>query len=127
MEGQTEVLKEQLAKEMRRRQVFISGNVGIDNELSEVRHNLGESLYNVASSPKSNFDIHLLEKESQRLNSTIERYGGDYTSRLTPSRLLTSSMRGAASMDNLMKDTSTPIDTNKRYSSRKTLSFNQEN
>jgi chromosome segregation ATPase len=56
LEQQVEVLKEQLAKEMRRRQMFISSTAGITNEMSEIRQNLDQSLFNVATSPNAKLD-----------------------------------------------------------------------
>ena len=42
-----DILKDQLTKEMRRRQTFILESSGINNEISELRHNLDQSLQNV--------------------------------------------------------------------------------
>ena len=89
--------------------LFLSGNAGISNELSELRQNLDQSLFTVATSPGAKLDPALLERESSRLSQSIDKYAPDYASRLTPSRLLTSttttkqSMRGASFVDNLLK------------------------
>lgn len=174
LEQQVGVLKEQLSKEMRRRQVFISGKTitlffqecilemffffifagtaGISKEMSELRQNLDQSLFNVSStgnmsnlspgspgnlimdSPK--LDAALLERETNRLSGSVDKYGREYVERLTPSRLLASSSaagRGVAgSVDNLYK-TSTPNNggskrtlSNESYTTKRTLSFNQD-
>ena len=47
LEQQVDILKDQLTKEMRRRQTFILESSGINNEISELRHNLDQSLQNV--------------------------------------------------------------------------------
>ncbi|XP_059085482.1 rootletin-like isoform X2 [Tigriopus californicus] len=102
LEDQVGVLKEQLSKEMRRRQAFITGTSGISSEMSELRQNLDQSLFNV-STPVSRLDGQLLDREAQRLSSTVSKYGEDHMSRLTPSRI---SMRGASSMENIHRPSS---------------------
>ncbi len=102
LEGQVDQLKEQVAKELRRRQVFIaskfrhtilldeelvlnlhfSGTTGISSEMSELRQNLDASLLTVSTSPKSRLDPALLDRESERLSGAAERYARD---RRTPS------------------------------------------
>ncbi len=90
LEQQVELLKDQLAKELRRRQVLITESTGISNEISELRQNLDQSLQNVYVAT----DGKTLDREAGRLNLSVDRYGPDITSRLTPSKL-------SVSVDNL--------------------------
>lgn len=83
LEQQVDVLKDQLNKEMRRRQAFIMESSGIANEITELRHHLDQSLQTVNSTT----DGRTLDREAGRLNLSVDRYGPDYTSRLTPSKL----------------------------------------
>lgn len=84
LEQQVDVVKDQLNKEMRRRQTFIMESSGISNEISELRQNLDQSLQNVNATT----DGRTLDREAGRLNMSVDRYGPDYASRLTPSKLL---------------------------------------
>lgn len=74
--------------------------------MSALRSNLDASLHAVstAASPSgARLDTPLLERESRRLNASLERFGADCIGQLTPSRLMqSSSMRAAASVDNLL-------------------------
>jgi len=117
LEEQVEVLKDQLAKEMRRRKVFIAGTSNISSEVTELRQDLDRSLHNV-STATANFDeaAWLLTSESQNLSRTVNKYGSEHAARLTPSKLTTQSLRGASSMDNLAR-ASTPMRT------KRTLGF----
>ena len=83
LEKQVELLKEQLSKEIKRRQTFILESSGISNEISELRQHLDQSLRNVHDST----DGKTLDREAGKLNVSVDRYGTDYTSRLTPSKL----------------------------------------
>ena len=83
MEKQVELLKQQLSKEVRRRQTFYLESSGISNEISELRQHLDQSLKNVHDST----DGKTIDRETGRLNVSVDRYGPDYTSRLTPSKL----------------------------------------
>ena len=108
LEQQVDVLKDQLSKEMRRRQTFIMESTGISNEISELRHNLDQSLQNVNATT----DGRTLDREAGRLNVTLDRFGPDYTSRLTPSKM------GS-------RTTSTPFLSEDRTKSRRTLHFDE--
>ena len=68
---QVDVVKDQLNKEMRRRQTFIMESSGISNEISELRHNLDQSLQNVNATT----DGRTLDREAGRLNMSVDRYG----------------------------------------------------
>ncbi len=83
LEKQVEILKQQLSKEVRRRQTYILESSGISNEISELRQHLDQSLKNVHDST----DGKTIDRETGRLNVSVDRYGPDYTSRLTPSKL----------------------------------------
>ena len=83
LEKQVELLKDQLSKEIKRRQTFILESSGISNEISELRQHLDQSLRNVHDST----DGKTLDREAGKLNVSVDRYGTDYTSRLTPSKL----------------------------------------
>ena len=83
LEKQVDLLKQQLSKEVRRRQTYILESSGISNEISELRQHLDQSLKNVHDST----DGKTIDRETGRLNVSVDRYGTDYTSRLTPSKL----------------------------------------
>lgn len=83
LEQQVEHLKEQLSKEMKRRQTFIMESSGIASEISELRHNLDQSLSAVNASTNGR----TLDQEAGRLNHSVQSFGPDYASRLTPSKL----------------------------------------
>ena len=68
---QVDVVKDQLNKEMRRRQTFIMESSGISNEISELRQNLDQSLQNVNATT----DGRTLDREAGRLNMSVDRYG----------------------------------------------------
>ncbi len=57
------------------------GTSGISAEISELRHNLDQSLYNVSSSAESRLDSQVLDRETGRLNLTVDRYGSDLVSK----------------------------------------------
>ncbi len=98
LEQQVELLKDQLSKELRRRQVLITESRGIGNEISELRQNLDQSLQNVYTAT----DGKTLDREAGRLNLSVDRYGPDITSRLTPSKL-------SVSVDNLSNGAARPV------------------
>ncbi len=50
------------------------GTSGISHEISELRQNLDQSLYNVSSSAESRLDAQVLDRETGRLNMTVDRY-----------------------------------------------------
>lgn len=83
LEQQVDHFKSQLSKEMRRRQTFIMESSGIANEISELRHNLDQSL----SVVNATTDGRTLDREADRLNHSVQSFGPDYVSRLTPSKL----------------------------------------
>ena len=83
LEHQVNLLKEQLSKEMRRRQTLITESSSINNEISELRQNLDQSLFVV----NERTDGRTLDREASRLNLSVDRFGPDYVSRLTPSKL----------------------------------------
>lgn len=120
LEDQVDVLKDQLTKEMRRRQHFISSSTSMANEMSEIRSHLDKSLFNVSN------DVKHLDREADKLNTSIDRFGPDYTSRLTPSKLTRGRtpspvrLRSASSMDNLR--TSTPA----LFKTKRTLKFDSD-
>jgi chromosome segregation ATPase len=126
LEQQVDVLKDQLSKEMRRRQTLISESSGIANEITELRHNLDQSLQNVFAAT----DGRTLDREASRLNKSVDRYGSDYTSRLTPSKLNESHRKASASVDNLSNHRrSTASTSNPSFSSskiRRTLHFGED-
>ena len=84
LEHQVNLLKEQLSKEMRRRQTLITESSSINNEISELRQNLDQSLFKVVN---ESTDGRTLDREASRLNLSVDRFGPDYVSRLTPSKL----------------------------------------
>jgi hypothetical protein len=45
----------------------------------------------VTSSAESRLDSRILDREAGRLNSTVDKYGADLASRLTPSKLRSTS------------------------------------
>ncbi len=92
LERQVDSLKDQLSKEIRRRQTFISESSGISHEISELRHNLDQSLSTVAVQGHE-LDGRTLDREAVRLNASISQFGPDYTSRLTPSKSSTPKYR----------------------------------
>jgi regulator of replication initiation timing len=83
LEHQTNLLKDQLSKEMRRRQTLITESSSINNEISELRQNLDQSLFVV----NEQTDGRTLDREASRLNLSVDKFGPDYISRLTPSKL----------------------------------------
>ena len=83
LEHQVNLLKEQLSKEVRRRQTLITETSSINNEISELRQNLDQSLFVV----NEQTDGRTLDREASRLNLSIDKFGPDYVSRLTPSKL----------------------------------------
>ena len=128
LEQQVDVLKDQLAKETRRRQIFISGSSAIDHEVRDLRQNLDESLFNVSNVERSKFDGHLLDRESAKLSERVAEYSGRIS---TPSKILTSTpqgIRGAASVDNLLKASKKTysMSTSNGGSGKRNLSFEQQ-
>jgi hypothetical protein len=93
--------------------------------VNELRQNLDQSLLNV-STASCNVDeasSRLLHVESHNLNRAVNKFGADYTARLTPSKLrpeTSASMRAASSLDNLSRSpagltaSSTPVTRTKR-------------
>lgn len=139
LEEQMELLKDQLSKEMRRRQVFISSTSGLTHDIGELRSNLDASLDKVANTESFKLESGLLESETSRLNSTVDRLGSEYLSRLTPSKLdrgISPNIRRAISsnsVDNLAQYMSTSTPYNNQHlitskspsiqSSRRNLTF----
>ena len=112
LEQQVDLLKDQLSKESRRRQTFILESSGIANEISELRQNLDQSLAVV----NAHTDGHTLDREAGRLNLSVDKFGPDYVSRLTPSKIHSNSSR---------PNTSTLTSTPKHP--RRDLHFEREN
>ena len=83
LELQVNQLKDQLSKEMRRRQTLITESSSINHEISELRQNLDQSLFVV----NEQTDGRTLDREASRLNLSVDKFGPDYVSRLTPSKL----------------------------------------
>lgn len=57
------MLREQLAQEAKRRQMYILKNTRAGREMQQLRHTLGDSLRNVSQEP---LDPSLLESETRR-------------------------------------------------------------
>ena len=74
LEHQTNLLKDQLSKEMRRRQTLITESSSINNEISELRQNLDQSLFVV----NEQTDGRTLDREASRLNLSVDKFGPDY-------------------------------------------------
>ena len=68
---------------MRRRQTLITESSSINHEISELRQNLDQSLFVV----NEQTDGRTLDREASRLNLSVDKFGPDYVSRLTPSKL----------------------------------------
>ena len=68
---------------MRRRQTLITESSSINNEISELRQNLDQSLFVV----NEQTDGRTLDREASWLNLSVDKFGPDYISRLTPSKL----------------------------------------
>ncbi|XP_055612940.1 rootletin isoform X2 [Uranotaenia lowii] len=68
LENQISMLREQLAQEAKRRQMYILRSSRAGREMQQLRQTLGDSLRNVAQDP---LDSTLLESESRRLDSAV--------------------------------------------------------
>ena len=78
LEEQIEMLRDQLGKELRRRQIFIEGTSGINQDISQLRANLDESLHNVSADSVRHISSHdlgrTLDRESNRLHQITQDY-----------------------------------------------------
>ena len=88
-------LQDQLTKESRRRQTFILESSGIASEMSQLRQNLDQSLTAV----NAQTDGRTLDREAGRLNLSVDKFGPDYVSRLTPSKMSTPKFRRELNFD----------------------------
>ncbi|XP_062565905.1 rootletin isoform X1 [Armigeres subalbatus] len=68
LENQISMLREQLAQEAKRRQMYILRSSRAGREMQQLRQTLGDSLRNVVQEP---IDSSLLESEARRLDSAV--------------------------------------------------------
>ncbi|XP_021713036.1 rootletin isoform X3 [Aedes aegypti] len=68
LENQISMLREQLAQEAKRRQMYILRSSRAGREMQQLRQTLGDSLRNVTQEP---IDSSLLESEARRLDSAV--------------------------------------------------------
>ncbi|XP_055617320.1 rootletin [Toxorhynchites rutilus septentrionalis] len=68
LENQISMLREQLAQEAKRRQMYILRSSRAGREMQQLRQTLGDSLRNIAQEP---IDSTLLESEARRLDSAV--------------------------------------------------------
>ncbi|XP_055529661.1 rootletin isoform X2 [Wyeomyia smithii] len=68
LENQISMLREQLAQEAKRRQMYILRSSRAGREMQQLRQTLGDSLRNVAQDP---IDSSVLESEARRLDSAV--------------------------------------------------------
>lgn len=87
LENQITMLREQLAQEAKRRQMYIMRSSRAGKEMQQLRQTLGDSLRHVAHDP---IDRELLENESRRLDCAVSLSSlpptsrGDYERSLSP-------------------------------------------
>lgn len=87
LENQITMLREQLAQEAKRRQMYIMRSSRAGKEMQQLRQTLGDSLRHVAHDP---IDRELLESESRRLDCAVSlsslppTSGRDYDRSLSP-------------------------------------------
>ena len=79
LEDQMELLKDQLGKELRRKEDFISNSTGITQEISRLRDNLDESLQNVSVGAVQYLTSEELGKTLDRESSKLYELGQNFT------------------------------------------------
>ena len=75
LEKQIETLRDQLDKELKRRNIFISNTTGINNDITHLRSNLDESLQNIAANSYKYRPTTDLGKTLNRESSKLQELG----------------------------------------------------
>jgi hypothetical protein len=77
-------LREQLSKELRRRQIFIEGTNGINQDISQLRANLDESLQNVSVNSVRYISSEDLGKTLDRESNKLHQIGQTFVNMSSP-------------------------------------------